>query len=389
MSDSITNPQGLQDSLVNMSKQFAYFDNQTKTFKISVEGVLRLKELQEQTGISANEMMKLGLAAKEADARISAISSVGLNVKEEDKQLLSNISRMGDGGEYEISVKDSQTGERRWEKLTSISQDQLEATLKEQKERPKTLEDIARSQLDYSQMVAGDVQSIYHGLKYGFASKQSESVEGLSRLTNAITGTLSDYFGKTSGGKKMADLASADIKQFLKDFNDPKKGLGEASAMFLETVEKQSQTLGADFKEGTIKAFNMISDKLTNGKTSVERSGKDVIDKLLGSYRKPNTEKGNFPIQNALMGKSDPIDLGSRKFSTNTPGDALPTSTTTKTTVDVGGKIQVEFNTSNGSELTRKMLDDWANSPQTKQYFMNLTAQQDPTKAPITTTYGN
>jgi hypothetical protein len=62
---------------------------------------------------------------------------------------------------------------------------------------------------------------------------------------------------------------------------------------------------------------------------------------------------------------------------------------TTKSTVDVGGKIIVEFNTPNGTELTKKMFDDWANSPQTKQYFANLNSQQNPTKAPINTTYGN
>ena len=178
MNDSINNPQGIQDSLVNVAKQFTYLDSKTKTFKITPEGVIRLKELQEQTGVNANEMMKLGVAAKEADARISAISAIGLNVKEEDKQLLSNISRMGDGGEYEISVKDSATGERRWEKLTSVSQQQLEATLKEQKEGPKSLEDIARSQLDYSEMVAGDVRAIYHGFMYGFASNPTINKEG-------------------------------------------------------------------------------------------------------------------------------------------------------------------------------------------------------------------
>jgi hypothetical protein len=208
MNDSINNPQGIQDSLVNVAKQFTYLDSQTKTFKITPEGVLRLKELQEQTGVNANEMMKLGLAAKEADARLSAISSIGLNVKEEDKQLLSNISRMGDGGEYEISVKDSATGERRWEKLTSVSQQQLEATLKEQKEGPKSLEDIARSQLDYGEQVAGDVRAIYHGFMYGFASNQTinKEVEGGRRLTDAITGTLSDFYGKNLTPNQARDL---------------------------------------------------------------------------------------------------------------------------------------------------------------------------------------
>jgi hypothetical protein len=391
MNDSINNPQGIQDSLVNVAKQFTYLDDKTKTFKITPEGVLRLKELQEQTGVNANEMMKLGLAAKEADARISAISQVGLNVKEEDKQLLANISRMGDGGEYEISVKDDATGERRWEKLTSVSQQQLEATLKEQKEGPKTLEDIARSQLDYGEQVAGDVRAIYHGFMYGFASNQTinKEVEGGRRLTDAITGTLSDFYGKTTSGRQMSSTAIADFKQFLKDMNDPNKGFREASATLLETADKQSQKFGSEFKEGVQKALGQMIGKLESGKSETELGGKKLLEGLMGNNLKPNINEGKFSTYNALMGKSDPIDLGSKRFPNKTPGDGLSTTTNTKTTVDVGGKIQVEFTTPNGSELTKKMLDDWANSPQTKQYFMSLSAPQNPTKAPKNTTYGN
>ena len=390
MNDSINNPQGIQDSLVNVAKQFTYLDSKTKTFKITPEGVIRLKELQEQTGVNANEMMKLGVAAKEADARISAISAIGLNVKEEDKQLLSNISRMGDGGEYEISVKDSDTGERRWEKLTSVSQQQLEATLKEQKEGPKSLEDIARSQLDYSEMVAGDVRAIYHGFMYGFASNPTinKEGEGLRKLSDNLTGTFSDMFGKTKTGRQMSSVAIEDVKQLFKDMNDPKKGMLEAFASLGEKVEKQSQTLGVNFKEGMAEYISKVRQNI-KGDSEVEMGGKKLIELLSGSDKTPKTNIGNFPIQNALMGKSDPIDLGSKRFPMKTPGDGTSTTTNTKTTVDVGGKIQVEFTTPNGSELTKKMLDDWANSPQTKQYFMSLTAPQNPTKAPNQTTYGN
>ena len=390
MNDSINNPQGIQDSLVNVAKQFTYLDSKTKTFKITPEGVIRLKELQEQTGVNANEMMKLGVAAKEADARISAISAIGLNVKEEDKQLLSNISRMGDGGEDEISVKDSATGERRWEKLTSVSQQQLEATLKEQKEGPKSLEDIARSQLDYSEMVAGDVRAIYHGFMYGFASNPTinKEGEGLRKLSDNLTGTFSDMFGKTKTGRQMSSVAIEDVKQLFKDMNDPKKGMLEAFASLGEKVEKQSQTLGVNFKEGMAEYISKVRQNI-KGDSEVEMGGKKLIELLSGSDKTPKTNIGNFPIQNALMGKSDPIDLGSKRFPMKTPGDGTSTTTNTKTTVDVGGKIQVEFTTPNGSELTKKMLDDWANSPQTKQYFMSLTAPQNPTKAPNQTTYGN
>lgn len=389
MNASIMDPQGLQDSLVNMTKQFTYFDNQTKTFKITPEGVIRLKELESQTQISATEMTKLGLAAREADARISAISAVGLNVNEEDKQLLSNIARMGDGGEYEISVKDSESGERRWEKLTNVSQQQLEATLKEQKEGPKTLEDIARSQLDYSEMVAGDVRAIYNGFMYGFGSERrvTQEVEGLRKTTDALTGTFSKMFGTTKTGRAMASTAIDDMKQFFKDLTDPNKSKADAMASLLEKVSAQSQKFGTDFKDGMQEFLNKSADKLTD-KTMAESGAKTLIEQLLGEKRKPNVAATDASMYSNLMGKSTPIDLGTRRMSTNTIGDGLTTTQTTSK-VDVGGKIQVEFTATNGSELSKKVLDDWANSPQTKQYFLSLVQPNNPTKAPVNRTYGN
>ena len=389
MNASINSPEGLQDSLVNMSKQFAYFDNQTKTFKISQEGVLRLKELGQELSIDSRELVKMGLAAKEADDRISKISAVGLNVNEEDKQLLSNISRMGDGGEYEISVKDSQTGERRWEKLTSLTQDQLNATLKEQKEGPKSMEDIARSQLDYSEMVAGDVRAIYNGFMYGFGSERrvTQEVEGLRKTTDALTGTFSKMFGTTKTGKAMASTAIDDMKQFFKDLNDPNKTKADAMASLLEKVSAQSQKFGTDFKDGMTEFLNKSADKLTD-KTMSESGAKTLIEQLLGEKRKPSAIGTDGSMYSNLMGKSTPIDLGTRAMSRNTPGDGL-TATRTTSKVDVGGKIQVEFTAANGTELSKKVLDDWANSPQTKQYFMSLVEPNNPTKAPVNRTYGN
>ena len=366
MNDSINNPQGIQDSLVNVAKQFTYLDSKTKTFKITPEGVIRLKELQEQTGVNANEMMKLGVAAKEADARISAISAIGLNVKEEDKQLLSNISRMGDGGEYEISVKDSATGERRWEKLTNVSQQQLEATLKEQKEGPKSLEDIARSQLDYSEMVAGDVRAIYHGFMYGFASNQTinKEVEGGRRLTDAITGTLSDFYGKTTSGRQMATTAIADFKQFFKDMNDPNKGLAEASATLLETADKQSQKFGSEFKEGVLKALNQMSDKLSTDKSATEKGGKTLIDKLLGDDRRPNVDGGKYPTYSGLMGKSDPINLGSKGVT--------PTNNTTKVQIDFTTPLKITVDGSGASKIDGAMLTKTVNEALSKALTNNF-----------------
>jgi len=387
MNQSINDPSGLQDSLANVAKQFTYFDDKTKTFKINPQGVLTLKELEKQTGVSASEMSKLGLAAKEADQRISAINAAGLNVKEEDRTLLANIARMGDGGQYEVEVKDKD-GKQYYEKLTNLTQDQLDATIKQQKDGPKTLEDIARAQMNYSEVLVSDVKAIKDKVVYGLASPRAglEGLEGIGRLvTNAFSGELSKA-GKTDDYRKVTETAIEDIKGLVKDVQSG-KGLGNSLANLFDKVNDQSKTMGADFKKGMDNVLDKIYNKIGD-KTYGETLTKDLMGQLMG---KDNT-KGSVKTNETKPSLYNQLNNGGATAENlNRATSTTPTTniTQTKTSVDVGGKIIVEFSTPNGSQLTQKMLDDWANSPQTKQYLLNLTTPNNPTKAPLERTMGN
>jgi chaperonin cofactor prefoldin len=154
MNQSINDPSGLQNSLVEVSKQFTYLDKQTNTFKISRQGVLVLKELGQQAGVDANEMMKMGLAASELDRRLSAIGSAGLNIKEEDKQYLANIAKMEDGS-YKVTMDDGTKRE-----LSQLNQKEFEELINQQKNAPKGLEETARAALRLDQIVANDIKAI-------------------------------------------------------------------------------------------------------------------------------------------------------------------------------------------------------------------------------------
>jgi hypothetical protein len=65
MNMSINDPSGLQNSLADVAKQFSYFDEETKTFKINPQGVLTLREMEKQTGDSDQEMSKIAVDAAE------------------------------------------------------------------------------------------------------------------------------------------------------------------------------------------------------------------------------------------------------------------------------------------------------------------------------------
>ena len=51
MDKSINDPQGLQDSIIEMTKQFTYFDDKTNSFKINPGGIRLMKELATETSV--------------------------------------------------------------------------------------------------------------------------------------------------------------------------------------------------------------------------------------------------------------------------------------------------------------------------------------------------
>ena len=95
MNMSINDPSGLQNSLADVAKQFTYFDEETKSFKINPQGVLTLREMEKGANLAQGSLSKMGLAAAELDVRLSEINKAGITIaSEEDKQYLANIAKM-------------------------------------------------------------------------------------------------------------------------------------------------------------------------------------------------------------------------------------------------------------------------------------------------------
>jgi len=192
MNMSINDPSGLQDSIVEISKQFTEFDEETKTFKINPQGVLTLREIGKQAGLDAKELSKMGLAAAELDRRLSQISP-SINIKEEDKQYLANISNVNEGGEYEVKLIDEQ-GKEQTRKLSEITQTEFEKLIKEQKTGPKTLEETAKAQLRLDQILSTNVSAIRGAIAGGVLT--AEPIQDLDAVLReafeTVVGTINE-----------------------------------------------------------------------------------------------------------------------------------------------------------------------------------------------------
>ena len=330
MNDSIMDPQGLQDSLIKVSEKFTYFDDKTKTFKISPEGVLHLKELEAQTGVSAREMTKLGLASAEVNRRISQIKSFNLNIDEKDTQLLANLSRINDKGKLEVYVKD-ENGERSYKELKDISKQQLEATLKEQKDQKEgpemTLEEIARSQLGITEKTEASVAGIYQGLLHGFGSTTSISgaVEALSRVSTLVSGVFSnrDRFGSSEPSRRVTGNVFKEFQELFKDMKSGKSAqnsIGDLLIKLGKESENATDEVKTTLKKSLIDVYGRLSEE--TGFERMLKGGLGTVLKELGITSKDNDNQSrndgsrNTPVTSTDKGSGNqkkPIEAKNNK----------------------------------------------------------------------------
>ena len=224
MNASINDPGALQDSLAKVSQQFTYFDEKSKTFKMNPQGILTLKAMSDETGVSYENLSKMGLAAAETDKRISQISPTLKFKDDSDKQFLSNLSEMNASGEYVVKIRDA-SGVDATKKLSDVTQEEFDKLIKEQKEAPKSMEDIARAGMKTSNVIANDVGAIKDAIVRGLVSTSivKDNMESIRRTITVPVGALSNAGAKTEITRVPADEAINAIRVAVKQLGENTK----------------------------------------------------------------------------------------------------------------------------------------------------------------------
>lgn len=234
MDKSINDPQGLQDSLIEMTKQFTYFDEKTGNFRINPGGVRLMKELADTAGISFEQFSKTALAAADLDRRLGEIS-FDIQGSEEDKMLVANMAKMGEGGRYEVQFRD-ETGRLQTENLDRLTQSQFELIRQQAAERPETMEDIARKQLATDELIARDIAALPMRLGYAIAGQ-----EGLQRAIER--GRMEE---ERISGAAFTPGVLPTAEEFRKQFQNVGDEVGQSIVSLLKgqtTFEDVTQTL--------------------------------------------------------------------------------------------------------------------------------------------------
>lgn len=385
MNQSINDPSGLQDSLAQVSKQFTYFDEKTKTFKINPEGVMRLREIEKQTGVSAAELSKMGLAAAELDQRLSAVSGAGLKIaNEEDKQFLANIAKMGAGGEYEVKLTDDK-GQVETKKLSEITQQEFDKLIQEQKDGPKTLEEISRSQLTTTEIIQNDLSAIKSKIIGGVVS--AGGVVSLKEQARGVVEATAGGFSKmgtTADVRKETQTLIGSLEELFKDMQDPNKKGTDVMAKFLNKFGDQLESIEKRFSAGLVETTRKIGEKESAKSGSVEKAYGDLVTGI--SNKAAGITKSSKEISPLIEG-TDKTSI-SKGTKAGSYGES-----TTKSELIVGGKFGIDLNFPPGfnqldKEQQQKILDSIFNSQQFQQMIANIATQKNPTKAPVDYSFG-
>jgi hypothetical protein len=345
MYKSLNDPEGLQNSIVNMTKQFTYFDEKANSFKINPQGMLMLREIGAQAGISSAELSKMALNAADLDKKLSQISPSIEFENEQDKQYIANIAKMGKGGEYEIKIK--RDGEDKSVLLQEATNEELKELIERQKsaQEDQSVVDIQKTQLDLLSAVVGELKATMSTFIAAAASSKelTKAISGMSgRL--AVLGEVEKFKQKAGIDKVtttsfrdkvdteflpqikelVTDILTGDkekiidtMKVVLKDTTVfAKKGLDELMETIKQAFKSIQQTMGRGngrasggyvYGQGT-STSDSIPALLSNGEFVVNAASTSSFGPLLETINKnPNYNLNEFTSEGLELKNTNDI----------------------------------------------------------------------------------
>jgi hypothetical protein len=382
MNASINDPGALQDTIVNIGKQFTYFDEKTKSFKINPQGMLTLRELETETGLSYEQLTKAGLAASELDRRLSQISPSIKFKDESDKQFLTNLSQMNEQGEYTVKINDQET-----KKLSDVTQEEFNKLIEEQKKAPQSMEEVARAQLGTLELARADIRAIAETVTRGVASTKTirEGAEGARTISDEVLGTISKDFVKSDIVGKNTELIAKQIKEQLIDVvlkggkinkeelaTNLKDTFGKFSNEGATLITKMSENIGKKLKDsGKISDEKAISSAVNEAKEKLMSVFSSETVKKLSTAAKSTVnatkEKISSASESALSG-----GLSDKIADAKKGGQSLIDQVSESINVD--GTITIKIDAPPG--VTTQQLQEYVNNDDLKRKFWEFVQIQ-------------
>lgn len=277
-------PEELQNQIVDLTKTFTKFNQDTGKFEILPGEKRRIREIAQEMGILPEKLAEMSIKASEFDRKMKSIEFP--TAKKEDQELIASLAQIS-GGTAVIEVKDA-AGKRSMKEVRQLSPEDIDRLKEQQADASKSIEELAMDQLDSLENLNATASAIAAKVTLGYTTS-SESLR-IQKTGNQLTKTL---FEQTN-------------KQF--ETQDVRTAMGKIVSPVEETIVKASrgeatiEDVGNAIKGIPQSLTNMGSDFVKNATIIAQNSAIDTHKKIIEIYK----EVGNPQNKN---GANSSLDL--------------------------------------------------------------------------------
>jgi hypothetical protein len=293
----------LQNQLVDLSKQYTVFNEDTKQFEIMPGARKQLNEVAKSLGMSYDEFARMSLESSKMEKKLSEIdfSRFSKNMTEEEKALITNMAEMNESGEYVVKVKDDK-GVEIEKAISDLNSDDLIQLQQQTLTDGEKMYDIASQSLSQLERIGNLQETVSNSMstmlatgEYGNTTLQ-KLVEGNDKLygvtaDNRMGGVL-EVLSLTN---EKLNQSQIDLAKTTGDMLDAasKGDLATAGVKYLESMEQmftniikpglEKTGVGEDLKSGDYAtvAGQIVVKEVAKGLTT-------FVSDLMGYIKDPS-----------------------------------------------------------------------------------------------------
>jgi hypothetical protein len=251
---SQNDPAELQNQIIEMSKDFVRFNKELGQFEILPGEKRRLNEIGKELGMANGELQKMALNAADFDRKLKQIKFPEGIASKEDRELIATMATINKEGIAEVKVKQVDergkwTGEYDVIEASQLTTDQIKLLADDQKGQAKTMEELAREQLDQTTRLNAKFDQFFKAIAYGVAGSDTAK-SGYDATTTSVReflfkdketdkGLIGDPLNRSKTYSTATDMTADQIKKMLSeafggtDFKDIGKKIMEGAGSLI------------------------------------------------------------------------------------------------------------------------------------------------------------
>jgi hypothetical protein len=336
---AMNDPKGLQDEILNITKEFTRFNEVNGNFEIMPGSKRRLREIAKEMGIPADELAQMSIKAADFDRKMQQITFPSLATDQETKEMIAGMAQLKDGKAI-INVRNETTGKVELKRVEELTAKDIETLKKSQADSSKSIEQVALDQLsvleqirnntdatirgtELGRVTAGPMDRLYTGL-FDVGKDLTENIyktigqtENVRGVTEDISGPLEKFvIGFIQDDLKKQDEASYEFKQNLLDLSGKftitaESFLSDTNSRMVEIVQKTYENqLNVVPPQQTISTKSDVNVQFNVKTSGVDGVNEFQIQKILNEYFM--SEEGKNFIRNTIANSNAPSSMQSR-----------------------------------------------------------------------------